>query len=119
MNGVIADKTVSQWLTVDQRGSEMWKIVRGMLGRAKLEELEAGSFPYDLRGDLGRVGELGVRGLFVAGSEDGILPEEMRNAVEGMTGVGFVEVRRAKRLVMVERVEKFVGVVGAFLESNP
>jgi hypothetical protein len=118
MNGVIADKTVSQWLTVDQRGSEMWKFVRGMLGRAELEELEAGSFSYDLKGDLERVGELGMRGLFVAGSEDGVLPEEMKEAVEGLMGVGFVEVRRAKRLVMVERVEEFVGVVGGFLESN-
>jgi hypothetical protein len=77
---IIADKAISGWLKADQRNSETWKTVKAIVQSGEVDELcgladaVIESFKWDSVGALGR---LEVRALFLAGSGDGIMPEEM------------------------------------------
>jgi len=56
-----------------------------------------------------------VKGLFVVGSGDGVLPKSMKELSEKVPGAGFEVVEGAGHLPMVEKPEAFAAVVGGFL----
>ena len=75
-------------------------------------------YEYDLREEMKTAR---VRGLFVVGAQDGVLPDAMRGMADGYGGGGLVAecvvIEGAGHLPMVERVGEFGEVVGRFLSS--
>jgi pimeloyl-ACP methyl ester carboxylesterase len=70
-------------------------------------------FEYDLKEEMK---SSKVKGLFVVGSSDGVLPGVMKEmASEYGTGAGYVVIEGAGHLPMVEKPERFAEVVGKFL----
>ncbi|KAK9242006.1 Alpha/Beta hydrolase protein [Lipomyces tetrasporus] len=77
MSGVLANKVVAIWFTADSRGSPEWERVREMVGSWSLDDFEAtakAQYSYD---ETEKMRTIQIPGLFVVGSEDGILPEVM------------------------------------------
>ena len=126
--GLTADKAVSRWFTPDSRNGAEWTRVRGMIAEGSADGMEKvacaavqsvghnGSC-YDGKRALG---DLGVPALFVCGSGDGMLPEEMETYSAMMRdGMGkSVVIGRATRLVFCEQPEAFVDIVQEWLEGG-
>jgi len=118
MNGIQADKVVTNWLPGDHRGSPLRRQVREMVASAPLESLEAGLCAYaeddSLRG-------IRVPTLFISGSQDQAFPEEMAGYVDEMASgiAGSVVIEGAGHLPMLECPEKFVSAMECFLLDIP
>ena len=129
----LAEATVGRWFAVSEDnkkedlGAEMER-VRGFVRENSLDGFRRGVkalFEYDLREEMKGADAESVRGCFVAGGQDGKLPEGMREmsalygSGSGKSGRGeFEVVEDAGHLPMVEKPEVFVGVVERFLERG-
>ncbi|KAI4154948.1 MAG: hypothetical protein LQ340_001321 [Diploschistes diacapsis] len=146
----LAEATVRRWFAVkgDADGSESgrgggsWTAGARDEDRGRMEEVKEmvrtnslegfrsvvrSLFEYDLQAGMeGAVteGHGGVRGCFVVGSEDGVLPEVMRRMAQsyginggkgGRKGGAFEVVEGAGHLPMVQRPREFVEAVGRFI----
>lgn len=71
-------------------------------------------FEYDMREAMRTSG---VRGAFVVGAQDGVLPKTMRDMADGYgpEGATYAVVEGAGHLPMLERPAEFAAVVGRFL----
>ncbi|KAK2794681.1 hypothetical protein FQN50_009866 [Emmonsiellopsis sp. PD_5] len=75
-------------------------------------------FEYDLREAMGRV-DKGVKGAFLVGAGDGVLPKTMKEMVGQMGGAGaeYFVIEGAGHLPMVEKPAEFERVVSGFLRG--
>lgn len=108
---ITSDKAVSRWLPADERGSKLWVTVKEIVESGTVEQrltpavlesfgLKQNVFtnePFDPEKALTN---LQVRSLFLAGSMDGVMPEEMSDYPMLMSaGNGhFGEVSRTSRI---------------------
>ncbi|MCJ1415031.1 hypothetical protein MMC32_001361 [Xylographa parallela] len=115
----LAEMTVQRWFAPRNHGGAEYARLRGVVAANSLEgfrrSVEA-LCEYDVREEMGGCQ---VRGLFVVGGEDGVLPETMKEMAGGLgNGAGLEVVPGAGHLPMVEEPEAFARVVGAFLAGG-
>jgi pimeloyl-ACP methyl ester carboxylesterase len=87
---IIADKACSRWFAADERNLEAWKAVKGMIESGSVTRLqdmvpamiESLGTDTDIKDSDGFrpvaiLNRLETRSLFLAGSGDGVMPEQM------------------------------------------
>jgi pimeloyl-ACP methyl ester carboxylesterase len=78
---ITADKAVARWMGAgEQRGSEGWRAVKGVVQSGGVDEFcgLVDVVVECLEGDVvGELERLEVRALILAGSGDGVMPEDM------------------------------------------
>jgi pimeloyl-ACP methyl ester carboxylesterase len=129
---ITADKAVSRWFTADQRDLEAWNTVKGMIESGTVSQFQGmvaamiESLGADGDAEDGKVfrpvailNRLETRPLFLAGSGDGVMPEDMESYPSLMkSGSGRFEiVRNAGRVFwwdeskMAQISEKFAALI--------
>lgn len=129
--GIIVDKAVSRWFTVDARGSAEWVRVRGMtaagsidgtekLSGAVLESVGHNTKERDHKGQEILM-HLGLPTLFLCGAGDGVFPEEMERYPGMMKKEKgrFALIARANRLVCCEEKRELVNLLQDWLTEFP
>ncbi|MCJ1431801.1 hypothetical protein MMC27_001156 [Xylographa pallens] len=115
----LAEMTAQRWFAPQNHGGAAYERVKGVVAANSLEgfrrSVEA-LFEYDVREEMGGCQ---VRGLFVVGGEDGVLPKTMAEMARGLGGGAELKVvPGAGHLPMVEEPEAFARVVEAFLAEE-
>ncbi|KAI9758146.1 MAG: hypothetical protein M4579_003178 [Chaenotheca gracillima] len=111
----LAEMTTKRWFAGNNESR--FRTVKAMVesnSLAGFKKTVEALFAYDLRGEM-KVSE--VRGAFVVGSGDGVLPGAMKEmaASYGKNGAEYVVVDGAGHLPMVEEPRKFEAVISKFL----
>lgn len=116
----LARVTVRRWFTEESYdGGEKEGVARGVEEMVKSNSLEGfkrgvkALFEYDVREEMKRA--KGLRGMFVAGEKDGVLPKTMKDMQAMLEGSEFAVVEGAGHLPMTEQPERFYEVVKGFL----
>jgi pimeloyl-ACP methyl ester carboxylesterase len=116
----LAEMTVRRWF-VNENGKQEDKLlhVKDMVYQNSLEGFKASVqalFDYDLREEMKTAG---VKGAFLVGAGDGVLPKTMKEMAEtyGPQGNGaeYIVIESAGHLPMVEQPEAFTDAVSRFL----
>lgn len=115
----LADATARRWLVPAHHSSSSFEEVRKVVAENSLEGFKSvvkALYEYDLR-PLMKDGR--VKGLFVVGGGDGVLPKTMPEMARlyGVEGTRCEVVEEAGHLPMVEQPERFGLVVSSFLKS--
>jgi pimeloyl-ACP methyl ester carboxylesterase len=117
----LAAITVRRWFVKESYDSgEMEKRCNEVKEMVKTNSLEGfkksveALFEYDLKEEM-KASK--VRGMFVVGSEDGVLPGTMKEMASayGRDGAGYIVIDGAGHLPMVEKPREFADVVSKFL----
>ncbi|KUJ13814.1 alpha/beta-hydrolase [Mollisia scopiformis] len=122
--GILADKAVARWFTPDARRSAQWIRVREMIaagsteGMEKLSNavIECAGHGTEQRGQR-TLENLEVPALFLCGSSDESIPEEMETypaLMEKEKGL-FILLDRTSRLACCEKPGEFVRLLGNWL----
>lgn len=130
---ITSDKAVSRWLPADQRGSKMWMAVKDIVETGTVEEMQRLT-PAMLEsfGQEQSIGKderfdphdalkiLKVRSVFLAGSMDDVMPEEMSGYPMLMNqGKGqFKEVARTGRIFWWDRKEEAADLLVRWITSS-
>jgi pimeloyl-ACP methyl ester carboxylesterase len=118
----LAEVTVRRWFVKESYdGGEMENTCNKVKEMVKTNSLEGfknsvvALFEYDLKEEM-KTSK--VKGLFVVGSGDGVLPATMKEMAReyGSNGAGYTVIDGAGHLPMVEKPEKFAEVVSKFLD---
>lgn len=125
--GILADKAISNWFTVDARGSSEWTRVRNMIAAGSIEGMEKLSnavLECVGHNDTEQTGkhmleDLQLSALFICGSGDADLPEEMETYPASMRNKKgtFKMIPRNSRLACCENPEEFVDILKNWLAS--
>jgi pimeloyl-ACP methyl ester carboxylesterase len=132
---IIADKACSRWFTVDQRNLEAWKAVKEMIesgtvaqlrkiAAVMIESLGADGDAEDGEGfwPVAILNRLETTSLFLAGSGDGVMPEEMESYPGFMkSGHGrFETVQRAGRVFWWDesKTTQIAAKIAAFIDRS-
>ena len=115
----LAEATVRRWFVkgsydgreLEKRIGEVKAIVRENSLEGFKKSVEA-LFGYDLKGEIERAN---VKGAFVVGSEDGVLPNTMKEMAIALKGGEYRVINDAGHLPMVERPGEFANLVTQFL----
>ncbi|MCJ1281947.1 hypothetical protein MMC26_001270 [Xylographa opegraphella] len=115
----LAEMTVKRWFVPQSHGGAEYERVKAVVAANSLEgfrrSVEA-LFEYDVREEMSACK---VRGLFVVGGEDGVLPKTMKEMAGNLGGGAELEViPSAGHLPMVEQPKEFARVVGEFLAKE-
>lgn len=124
--GILADKAVARWFTVDARGGSEWARIRYMIASGSVEGMEklsnavvesVGHGTDDRGKEI--LKHLQVPALFICGSGDEALPEEMETYPSMMVNAKgtFSLIDRASRLACCEVPGKFVDVLEDWLRG--
>jgi pimeloyl-ACP methyl ester carboxylesterase len=119
----LAEMTTRRWFVKESyNGGDLEKKLLEVKEMVKTNSLEGfkksveALFDYDLKEEM-KSSE--VKGVFVVGSGDGVLPGTMKEmaASYGKSGAGYEVIEGAGHLPMVEKPEQFAEVVTKFLAS--
>lgn len=119
----LAEMTVKRWFVAESfdRGAleERIGVVKKMVETNSLEGFKnsvKALYDYDM-GDLIKGSK--VRGTFVVGAGDGVLPGVMKEmaAAYGSDGAGYVVIDQAGHLPMIEKPKEFAAAVEQFLHA--
>jgi pimeloyl-ACP methyl ester carboxylesterase len=111
MEGVIVDKIVALWLTVDQRGSEIWKLLKEMVRMWRKEDLAAYAELYFTYDETERYKSLKRPITLIVGAQDSVLPEVMAEIPRKIGKDSSIEVSmvsRSSHLPMLEQPLAFL-----------
>ncbi|KAE8440347.1 hypothetical protein EG329_008456 [Mollisiaceae sp. DMI_Dod_QoI] len=124
--GIIGDKACARWFTTDARGSPEWVRVRQMIAAGSIEGMESLSnavlerigYDTEQRGQ-NMLKNLEVPTLFLCGSSDCALPEEMETypAMMNKEKGTFILISRASRLACCENSSEFVNILHIWLDG--
>jgi pimeloyl-ACP methyl ester carboxylesterase len=120
----LAEMTVRRWFfSKSYDGGQIEKQiekVKSMVASNSLEGFKKSVealFEYDLRDEMKRSQ---VRGMFLVGSEDGALPDAMKETAKAHGGgAEFAVIDEAGHLPMVEKPQQFADIVTMFLSGTP
>jgi pimeloyl-ACP methyl ester carboxylesterase len=119
----LAEMTVRRWFVKESYdGGSMEKKIGEVKQMVQINSLDGfkksveALFEYDLRDEMK---ENAVKGIFVVGAEDGILPGTMKEMATacGQSGAGYEVIDGAGHLPMFEKPPDFAGIVTKFLSS--
>lgn len=114
----LAEATARRWLVPDTytANPSLPAKIQNMIALNSLDGFRHSAqalCAYDVRG---RMASASVPGLFVAGGNDGVLPQTMKQMASDLAGCAELKiVEKAGHLPMVEQPEVFTGVVNEFL----
>ncbi|KAF8859871.1 alpha/beta-hydrolase [Acephala macrosclerotiorum] len=124
--GITADKACARWFTADARGSPEWVRVRQMIAAGSIEGMEklSNAVLEGVGHDTEQRGQkmlesLEVPTLFLCGSSDAALPEEMETypAMMRKEKGAFRLIPRASRLACCENPTEFVNILENWLDG--
>ena len=122
VGGELAEVTVRRWFTAESYdGGEKEEVARRVTEMVRGNSLEGfkrgvrALFEYDIRNEMQSA--KGLKGMFVAGEKDGVLPKTMRDMQAMLEGSEFAVVEGAGHLPMTEQPERFYEVVKGFLKK--
>ena len=118
----LAEVTTRRWFLKESYGGDLEKTLLQVKEMVRTNSLEGfkksveALFQYDLKEEM-KTSE--VKGLFVVGSGDGVLPGTMKEMASsyGKNGAGYEIIEGAGHLPMVEKPKEFAEVVTKFLDS--
>lgn len=119
----LAEVTTRRWFMKESyNGGDLEKKLLEVKEMVRTNSLEGfkksveALFEYDLKE---KMKASDVKGMFVVGSGDGVLPGTMKEmaASYGRSGAGYEVIEGAGHLPMVEKPEQFAGIVTKFLAS--
>lgn len=119
----LAEMTVRRWFVKESYdGKDMERRVgevKSMVATNSLEGFKKSVralFEYDMRDEMK---SSAVKGIFVVGGLDGVLPGTMKDmaAAYGQEGARFEVIENTGHLPMVEKPEEFASVVSSFLSA--
>jgi pimeloyl-ACP methyl ester carboxylesterase len=119
----LAEMTVRRWFVKESYdGGEVEARIAKVKAMVESNSLEGfkksveALFKYDLRDEMKKSP---VKGAFVAGGGDGVLPKMMTEMAKGLgSGAPFTVIEGAGHLPMVEKPEEFAEIVTKFLQGK-
>lgn len=116
--GALAEPTVDRWFPDDFADRDVRKLVRDMVESTSLDGFIGGVAAIRGLNYLDDVPSLHVPALYIAGGNDGVLPQAMRNLADLAPDSQYIEFEAAGHLVNLERPREFSRAVAAFVRRH-